>query len=204
MFGNRLTELREEKGLNKKEIAKELKLPYTTYLNYENDEREPNSDTLIKIAKYFNVSIDYLLGVSDVRTTDINVRQIRNATGLTEKSIVNIKKFCTDETFGMVYLNKLLEDLTHSNEKSVLFQIILYLHLDSPQAKQYCDKFALLSNNTLKRISYKEPKLPYELQRVSENELICKIILDNIIDSIKDFSEDIKGKSCNKLTQEEV
>lgn len=204
MFGNRLTELREEKGLNKKEIAKELKLPYTTYLNYENDEREPNSDTLIKIAKYFNVSIDYLLGVSDVRTTDINVRQIRNATGLTEKSIVNIKKFCIDETFGMVYLNKLLEDLTRSNEKSVLFQIILYLHLDSPQAKQYCDKFALLSNNTLKRISYKEPKLPYELQRVSENELICKIILDNIIDSIKDFSEDIKGKSCNKLTQEEV
>ena len=39
-----------------------MEMPYTTYVNYEKGLREPNSEVLIKIAKYFSVSIDYLLG----------------------------------------------------------------------------------------------------------------------------------------------
>ncbi len=185
MFDDRLTKLREEIGLNKKEVAKALNMPYTTYLNYENNEREPNSETLIQIANFFNVSIDFLLGVSDVKTTDINIQNIRNATGLSEMAITNIKRFCVDEPIGMVYLNKLLEDLIYSNSKSILYEIILYLHLHNAGHKQCNDYFALLSNNRIDRISYKTPKLPFELQRISENEIIEKILLDNIIENLK-------------------
>ena len=59
---NRIKELRELKNKNMKEVARELNLPYTTYVNYEKGEREPNSEMLILIANYFGVSIDYLLG----------------------------------------------------------------------------------------------------------------------------------------------
>ena len=57
-----MRELRLENNKTMKQAAKELEMPYTTYVNYEKGLREPNSEVLIKIAKYFSVSIDYLLG----------------------------------------------------------------------------------------------------------------------------------------------
>lgn len=59
---NRLSELRRDKGLNMKETAAKLGMPYTTYVNYEKGTREPNSETLIQLADFFGTSIDYLLG----------------------------------------------------------------------------------------------------------------------------------------------
>lgn len=193
MFDNRLTKLREEKGLNKKEISKELSLPYTTYLNYENDEREPSSETLIQIAKFFDVSVDYLLGISDVRTNNVDIKGIRNTTGLSEAAIVNIKRFALDNPFGMLFLNKLLEDLTYSNNKSILSEIIVYLSLYNSHNEQEGDYFALLSTNQLNKISCKSQKNPSELKRISENDLICKILLENIVEDIKEFAKKIKN-----------
>lgn len=45
-----------------KQAAESLELPYTTYVNYEKGVREPNSETLIRIADFYNVSTDYLMG----------------------------------------------------------------------------------------------------------------------------------------------
>ena len=58
----RIKELREAKGISMKEAARLLNLPYTTYVNYEKELREPTSELLIQIADFFGVSIDYLLG----------------------------------------------------------------------------------------------------------------------------------------------
>lgn len=60
-IGERLKELRLRAGYNKKEIAQFLDMPYTTYNNYETDARDVGSETLRKISKFYNVSIDYLL-----------------------------------------------------------------------------------------------------------------------------------------------
>lgn len=59
---NRIKELRQEKGISMREAAKQLGMPYTTYVNYEKGLREPNSETLIMLANYFHVTIDYLVG----------------------------------------------------------------------------------------------------------------------------------------------
>lgn len=64
---NRMQLLREEKGLNMKEAAAQLQLPYTTYRNYEQGLREPNSETLVQIANFYNTSVDYLIGRSQSR-----------------------------------------------------------------------------------------------------------------------------------------
>lgn len=59
---NRMRKLREEKGISMREAASCLKMPYTTYVNYEKGTREPNSETLIAIAAFYGTSIDYLIG----------------------------------------------------------------------------------------------------------------------------------------------
>lgn len=61
---NNLKKLREQRGFNMKEIAIKLGIPYTTYVGYEKGEREPNSDVLVKIANYYNTSVDFILGVT--------------------------------------------------------------------------------------------------------------------------------------------
>lgn len=190
MFEKRLTQLREEKGISKKEAANALDIPYTTYLNYENDIREPNSDTLIKIAKLYNVSIDYLLGMSNVKTQEIDVKQICEKTGLSEKAIANIKKFCLTETFGMIYLNKLLEclEVPYIQKKSPLYEMILYLHLNWINPTIESDYFALYTNNALKKISFKQEKTSSEICRISEHELVNQILINNIIEAMKKLS----------------
>ena len=70
MIGNRIKSLRESKGYNMRQMASALNLPYTTYVNYEKGAREPNSEQLILISKYFGVSIDYLMGRTDVPFTE--------------------------------------------------------------------------------------------------------------------------------------
>lgn len=60
----RIRQLREAKGINMRETARLLNLPYTTYVNYEKGLREPTSEVLIQIADFYGVSIDYLIGRS--------------------------------------------------------------------------------------------------------------------------------------------
>lgn len=74
----RLKSLREEKGLNMKELSKLLDIPYTTYVGYEKEQREPGSDVLIKIADFYNTTVDYILGASDIKTlpTSIDIDNI--------------------------------------------------------------------------------------------------------------------------------
>ncbi|TOZ06291.1 helix-turn-helix domain-containing protein [Leuconostoc pseudomesenteroides] len=65
---NRLRDLRKESGLKISELSNELNLVGADAIGkYERGEREPNINRLIMIADYFHVSIDYLVGRSDVR-----------------------------------------------------------------------------------------------------------------------------------------
>lgn len=64
-FPQRLKELREEKSLSIKTLAKELGVSDIAIGRWEKGLRTPNIDTLILVANYFNVSADYLLGLKD-------------------------------------------------------------------------------------------------------------------------------------------
>lgn len=62
-FGERLLELRRAVGLTQKQVADELGIHSVTYLHYEKDQREPSLDTVVRIAAFYDVTTDYLLGV---------------------------------------------------------------------------------------------------------------------------------------------
>lgn len=64
-FGNRLKELRQQKGLTQADLANILNLGPTAISNYEANRNEPTFEKLLQLAEYFEVSCDYLLGKSD-------------------------------------------------------------------------------------------------------------------------------------------
>lgn len=70
---NRISELRAEKGISMRDAARMLGMPYTTYVNYEKGTREPNSETLIALANFYETSVDYLIGKSSSRTGKITI-----------------------------------------------------------------------------------------------------------------------------------
>lgn len=61
----RLLALRKERKLNQEDIVAKFDLSVRTYRRYETGEREPTASTLVKIADFYGVSTDYLLGRTD-------------------------------------------------------------------------------------------------------------------------------------------
>ena len=64
-FAKRLKELRSENNYTQNFIASKLGIRQQSYARYESGVGEPNLDTLVSIAKLFNVSTDYLFGIAD-------------------------------------------------------------------------------------------------------------------------------------------
>lgn len=82
---NRLRNLRLEQNKSLEIVAKYLNVTIQTVSNYETGKREMNPDTLLKLSKYYNVSIDYLLGKSDIRNPEIEIDKDKINIGLSTK-----------------------------------------------------------------------------------------------------------------------
>lgn len=65
MIGERLTDLRNDKGLKQRELAEILHVTNHNISAYERDKNEPPDSVKIAMARYFDVSVDYLLGLTD-------------------------------------------------------------------------------------------------------------------------------------------
>lgn len=65
LFNERLKELRLEKNLSQNELAEKLGVSQKSISNWETGVREADFETLEKMTKFFNVTADYLLGISD-------------------------------------------------------------------------------------------------------------------------------------------
>ncbi|MCM3130934.1 LexA family transcriptional regulator [Paenibacillus sp. MER 78] len=70
-FSERLKILREKAGLTQKEVAIVLGMTQSSYSKYEYGTREPNIDNILKLAKLFNVSSDYLLGNEEAKPSEL-------------------------------------------------------------------------------------------------------------------------------------
>ncbi len=65
-IADRLKQLRNENGVSQRKMSSIIELDSTMYGKYERGERMPTIETLVKLADYFDVSADYLLGRTDV------------------------------------------------------------------------------------------------------------------------------------------
>lgn len=89
-IGNRIAELRDARALTQEQLATTLGISRAALSHYEKNRRQPDFDTLIKLADEFNVSVDYLLGRTKRPeiTLDPVVRQFVDDLELSEQEIL--------------------------------------------------------------------------------------------------------------------
>ncbi|WP_307745898.1 helix-turn-helix domain-containing protein [uncultured Phascolarctobacterium sp.] len=117
MFKNRLKLLRQEKDISQTALAKSLGVGSTTITGYESGVIEyPPLDKLMKLADYFNVSIDYLCGRTSIR----NMPQETNVYDISERLKFLIKILSSTDTI-VYYHDKLLTP----EEKQLITTLLL-------------------------------------------------------------------------------
>lgn len=72
MKGDILKELRKEKGLSQLELSNKLNVTQSTIARIESEKREPSNDLMIDIANFFNVSLDYLNGLTSSKSEELD------------------------------------------------------------------------------------------------------------------------------------
>lgn len=93
MFANQIKYLRQTRELNQVQLAEKLGVAKQSVSNWENDNIMPSVEMLEKIADFFSVSTDYLLGRDGKNTTDGTMIDV---TGLSQRQIEHIKLIVED------------------------------------------------------------------------------------------------------------
>lgn len=86
-FAENITALRKKQNKKRQEVADDLGISRSSLEYYEKNKRKPDIEVLTKIADYYGVSADYLLGRTNAETTDKDLRFICEYTGLSENAI---------------------------------------------------------------------------------------------------------------------
>lgn len=116
-FGNLIEEQKENfeiennRKLSNQEIADKLNIATGTMSQLRHDEdriKSLSGKTLITLAEYFGVSIEYLLSMTEAKTNDLDIKSICDQTGLSVKALQNITQLVTGKTF--------LDDKVHPSE----------------------------------------------------------------------------------------
>ena len=105
VFGKRLLELRDERNETQEQLAKAVNITRQSLSRYEANERTPNIELIYNIAKHYEVSADYLLGLSEVKSLDNRVQAACEVTGLSEEAI---------EKLNNCYNNKVTPEFTET------------------------------------------------------------------------------------------
>lgn len=190
-FSLRLKKLREASGVNQAQLAEELGVSRGSISFYENGDRIPDIEFLFRMAKHFNVSSDWLLGLTDIQNPDTNISFALQCLGLSDssaKTLLAIKKDSEskDVPEGAKVLPSTLDKfLTNSNV------IILLLNI-----QRYIDVYK-------KVVSYNEFGLRDECVKCLEFEGIplydfdiLKIKFENISDELKRIVDQMADDEC--------
>lgn len=122
-FGQRLRQLREQNGFVQKQLANFLGVSESTIGKYENDQRTPSPDTITKLATKFDVSTDYLLGVSNERKPGAGVKAVD------DPEVTDFMKTVVGEF-------RLTPDITPNDRQEIMEDLAEYFHFKLQQKKQ--------------------------------------------------------------------
>lgn len=140
MFAQRLKELRTERQLSQSDLASALNISNRTISMYEQENSEPNIEILIKIAKYFGVSADYLLGLTNVKEINPEVSFMSNYLGLSERTIKELHEYAFYSQKNNHIKQKLdTLNLLFSPECEILDHITDYINFSATHFKDFYD-----------------------------------------------------------------
>ena len=151
-FGERLTQLRKENGYStRSEFAEKIGIPSTTLRNYETDVREPGHTFLKQISEFFNVSVDYLLCLTDDK-------EVLNSFRLKTSEYECIKKYRKLDEYGKDLVDTVL---SKEYDRCVKKQKTIYM------PKKYIDKLPNIASAGIG--DYLFDDIPFEKIEVDED-----------------------------------
>lgn len=181
-FGKRIIELRKESGKTQESLLEALGVSQQTLSRYEKGQRQASLEFVIRAAKYYNVSADYLLGLSDVKSTEQDIKIACEVTELSEKAALNIKKI-TSEFFH--------KEATEIFESNAFYWAMFHLSNALSYAKSASD-YANLSEMDDENLK------PFTVNRQRDEEIKnMRVCLLDVYEKIKTLSENY-FKKCLK------
>lgn len=108
----RLRLLRTEKKLSLRELGEQLNLSFVTIGQYERGERQPDNNTLVKLADFFGVSLDYLLERTDDKNLSMKKEEyiVPSSIDTYEQAVIFLKSLNLLRAYGGVDLNQKTEE----------------------------------------------------------------------------------------------
>jgi len=188
-FATRLRYIMDARGENQTTLAEKTKMQRQTISLYMSGQSKPDTDRLTALANALVVSTDWLLGLSDVISPDLEIKEICKKTGLSEKAVYTI---CA--------LN------------SPLFQTGLCAFLENTEFIAFCNGFARLSLNVALAKEY-EQNTPYQGEdiistiddayhgKLLQGYDVCEYMYQKLI---HEFSEAVDAVSGLRALREEV
>ena len=152
-FSKRIKKLRGEKS--QQEVADKIGISRVSLGYYESGDRKPDIEVLSKLSNYFNVTTDYLLGLSDNSTTDLGIQDICKKTGLSDKAVENIIKL---NTHGIINESKWLKGLDYILSQTIEIDILNHEpdneYWNSTKKEKYKSSVSTFINGEKKFIFY--------------------------------------------------
>ena len=148
----RLQELRKGKGVSSETLASETGINKQSLIDYEkagkNIDKDYNTgridafagmsvNNLVILADYFDVSTDYLLGLTDKQTSDVDVLALLKETGLSQQAATNLIQVMTDDEMGFISSTALSAIFDNRNGLYSLASGVYALMIECEQARDY-------------------------------------------------------------------
>lgn len=221
IFGKRLFEIRESRGESQQELADSIDITRQSLSRYELGERTANIDLLKKIAKHYNVSTDYLLGIAKEKTTDPDIQVVCDYTGLSEDAVRELH-FTYDsisqqknldllnlEEYEYV-ITELLKTLSWLISEQYIYEIIEHFSLIKKYSQQYLSFEDEIVNNGLYSIDDKtaeqtELNNMVKLQEIEKNidfERYMLVKLSEKLSNHFDQREHVKNNGKHNTSKE--
>lgn len=153
-FGDVLFQLRTERGIYQKELAEYLDVSIGTISNYENGVHYPDLKSLCRIAEYFNVSADYLLGIT-TNSMPIDSLNVKLSDGYTVGGV----------------LNSILELSQSGRKKMSKYLTMIKICEEMPQKEETINKQQVLlrrQKHTIERLNQTIGQQAQEIKRLKE------------------------------------
>lgn len=130
-FGARIKDLMIDKDVTAKQVASATNISPSILTNCSKGyEVSPNSETVLKLANYFNVSTDYLFGLTPAKTTNPTLRKISEYTRLSDAVIEKLHKYAPSSIQANFY-RRFFDDLVTDNEVGFYVTDILKTYVDA-------------------------------------------------------------------------
>lgn len=190
-IGLRINELLAIKNIKQKELAKVLGVTDNTISYFVSGKRTPNISQIIEIAKFFDVSTDYILGLSKTPTSDPNIATIGDYTGLKKEAIYLLHVWNKNE-FGLP-LRELYTEFTNNFIISEQYHSLVF---EFGQYIQSLDRCKLIELN-YNIIDFSKERKTFNIAISKNSEVQNRI---NTINKIKEsYNKEIDDVQALKL-----